>query len=119
MLTSSNLGAEIRARRALRPTAEAPAFLVVDTESVPDGQLLRRVKYPDRDLTPEEAVERARAEARAQSRDGSDFIPVTFQFPVAVCVLRVAADYGLQTITCLDAPLYRPDVIVERFWKGV
>jgi 3'-5' exonuclease len=120
MPVSTNISAEILARRGAKPAGPpAPAFLVVDTESVPDGHLLRRVKYPGEALTAEEAVERARAESREHSRDGSDFVPVTFQHPVAVCVLRVAADYALQTLTCLDAPLYRPDVIVERFWKGV
>jgi predicted PolB exonuclease-like 3'-5' exonuclease len=120
MLTSTNLSAEIRARRGVQPSGPpAPGFLVVDTESVPNGQLIRRVKYPGEDLTPKESIERLRGEIRAQSRDGSDFIPVTFQYPVAVCVLRVGADYALQTITCLDAPLFRPDVIVQAFWKGV
>jgi predicted PolB exonuclease-like 3'-5' exonuclease len=120
MLTSTNLSAEIRARRGLKPVGPPPpAFLVVDTESVPDGHLIRRVKYPGEDLSPEEAIERLRGEVRAQSRDGSDFIPVTFQYPVAVCVLRVGADYGLQSVTCLDTPAFRPDVIVEAFWKGV
>jgi predicted PolB exonuclease-like 3'-5' exonuclease len=95
------------------------AFLVVDTESVPDGDLLARVKYPAEDLTPVEAVERARAEEREKSWSGSDFIPVTFQVPVAVCVVNVGGDFSLQRITCLDAPLFRPTEIVQKFWKGV
>src|SRR5207244_7100096 len=49
---------------------------------------------------------------------GSDFLPVTFQIPVAVCVLRVAADYTLQALTCLDAPEYRSEEIVRKFWLG-
>src|SRR5271163_3732296 len=92
----------------LPETAAAPAFLVVDTESVPDGQLLSLVKYPHDDLSPREAVERARADARQQSPTGSDFVPVAFQYPVAACVLRVGADLRLQALTCLDAPQYRP-----------
>ena len=36
------------------------AFLVVDTESVPDGRLLSAVKYPGLNLTPDEAIDRAR-----------------------------------------------------------
>jgi 3'-5' exonuclease len=94
-------------------------YLVLDTESVPDGQLLSKVKYPDTDLSPTEAIERAREEARRQSPKGSDFIAVAFQYPVAACVLRVASDFQLQAITCLDTPQFRPRKIVEQFWAGI
>jgi predicted PolB exonuclease-like 3'-5' exonuclease len=97
----------------------APAYLVIDTESVPDGTLLGKVKFADGGLAPEEAISRAQAEARDRSPTGSDFLPVTFQYPVATCVLRVGADFGLQALTCLDAPHFRPRKIVEAFWSGV
>src|SRR5687767_1783176 len=93
-----------------------PAFLIIDTESVPDGKLLGMVKYPQENLAPEAAVIRAQNEAREASSSGSDFLPVTFHYPIAVCVLRVGADYGLQNLACLDAPLFRPRKIVEQFW---
>lgn len=96
-----------------------PAFLIFDTESVPDGKLLSLVKYPDDNLSPEEAVARAQEEARERSRENSDFLPVTFQYPVAVCVVRVAPDFRLQAVTCLDAPHYRTREIVGAFWRGV
>jgi predicted PolB exonuclease-like 3'-5' exonuclease len=119
----NSISADIIQRRAARqanprPPGSATAFLVLDTESVPDGELLRQVKYPREDLTPEEAIDRARQEARALSPDGSDFLPVTFQVPVAVCVVRVAGDFTLQAVTCLDTPEYRPEVIVRQFWAG-
>jgi predicted PolB exonuclease-like 3'-5' exonuclease len=94
-------------------------FIVMDTESVPDGRLLSKVKYGGDGLSPEEAVRRAQAEARERSSNGSDFLPVSFQYPVAVCVLRVGRDYELQQLTCLDTPLYRPGKIVEAFWNGL
>ena len=53
------------------------------------------------------------------SSKGSDFLPVSFQVPVAVCILRVAADFRLQAIRCLDAPHFRPQKIVEEFWRGL
>jgi predicted PolB exonuclease-like 3'-5' exonuclease len=96
-----------------------PAFLVFDTESVPDGRLLQRVKYPDDDLTPEEAVCRAQEETRQRSADGSDFLPVTFQYPVAVCMITVGADYRLRRIRCLGTPDFRVERIVRDFWKGI
>jgi predicted PolB exonuclease-like 3'-5' exonuclease len=96
-----------------------PAFLIVDTESVPDGVLLSKVKYPSDNLEPEAAIARAQREAATVSATGSDFLPVTFQIPIAACVLRVGADFSLQALTCLDAPQFRPRTIVEQFWNGV
>ncbi len=105
--------------RATSDPSIRTAFLVIDSESVPDGDLIARVKYPGDKLTPDEAIERARAEARAASPTGSDFIPVTFQIPVAVCALRVAADFRLQKVSCLDAPHFRPGEVVKKFWWGL
>src|SRR5262245_38088765 len=84
-----------------------PAFLVVDTESVPDGRLVSMIKYPQENLAPEDAIRRAQEEARQRSPVGSDFLPVSLQIPVAICVLRVAGDFSLQEVTCLDAPQFR------------
>jgi predicted PolB exonuclease-like 3'-5' exonuclease len=105
-----------------KPGAEtgAPsAYLVFDTESVPDGRLLAMTKYAGENLSPEDAVARAQAETRERSPTQSDFLPVTYQYPVAVCVLRVGSDFGLQAVTCLDAPQFRPRKIVEAFWSGL
>jgi len=66
-------------------------------------QPLARVKYPGELLTPE-AASLAPAEAREASRDGSDFLPVTFQIPVAVAVVRVAADFSLQALARSTLP---------------
>src|SRR5438105_3406437 len=111
--------ADTFARSASPDASTRTAFLVVDTESVPDGRLLSAVKFAGDNLSPEEAVERARGEARETNWNGSDFLPVTFQVPVAVCVLRVGADFALQSLTCLDAPHFRPREIVKKFWLGI
>jgi predicted PolB exonuclease-like 3'-5' exonuclease len=105
--------------RSSTDNATRTAFLVVDCESIPDGKLLNMVKYAGQGLSDEAAIERAREEARQDSKTGSDFIHFTFQIPVAVCVLRVGADFGLQAIKCVDAPLYRPREIVKNFWLGL
>lgn len=105
-----------------RPTIEIgarTAFLVMDTECVPDGRLIQLIKYPDEKLAPEDAVARAQTEARERSATNSDILPVTFQVPVAVCVIRVGSDFGIQAITCLDAPQFRPREIVKKFWQGI
>jgi predicted PolB exonuclease-like 3'-5' exonuclease len=120
MVDTTSVSAEIRAQRANRAVpGPTTAYLVLDTESVPDGELLRRVKYSDENLTPEEAIARAQAEARELSNASSDFIPVTFHRPVAVCVVRVADDFTLLNAACLDAPQFRTEEIVRQFWRGV
>jgi predicted PolB exonuclease-like 3'-5' exonuclease len=122
MVDTEGMARIVEAARAKRPiagSAPATAFLVLDTESVPDGRLVARVKYPGENLTPEEAIARAQAEARERSLTGSDFLPVTFQYPVAVCVVRVGTDFRLQAVTCLDTPQFRPREIVKKFWQGV
>jgi predicted PolB exonuclease-like 3'-5' exonuclease len=119
----NSISADIISRRAAKAASGATlpqtGFLIFDTESVPDGRLLARVKYHQDNLTPEQAIARAQDEARELSRDGSDFLPVTFQIPVAVCVLRAATDFTLQGLACLDAPGFRPAEIVRQFWRGV
>src|SRR5262249_164804 len=93
------------------------AYLVLDTESIPDGKLLAKVKYAGEELSPDDAIARAQAEARESSRNNSDFLPVSFQVPVAICIIRVGLDYRLQNITSLDAPHFQPGEIVKKFWK--
>jgi predicted PolB exonuclease-like 3'-5' exonuclease len=120
----NSISADIISRRSAKPVAGASSppktgYLIFDTESVPDGDLLSRVKYPHDNLSAEEAINRAQAEAREISRDNSDFLPVTFQVPVAVCVLRVATDYSLLSLACLDSPAFRTPEIVKQFWRGV
>jgi predicted PolB exonuclease-like 3'-5' exonuclease len=107
----------LAARAAAQDNGTRTAFLVVDTESVPDGKLLSAVKYPGENLTPEEAVERAQAEARGQR--GGEFIPVSFHVPVAACMVRVGADFALAGFKCLDEPQFRPREIARQFWFGV
>lgn len=92
-------------------------YLVFDIETVADGRLLQRVRYPtDPGLTPAEAVKRQRAELLAAN--GSDFIPATFQVPVSVAVVKVGADHGLIGAVTLDRPHLRPPVIARTFWAG-
>jgi predicted PolB exonuclease-like 3'-5' exonuclease len=122
MVDTEGMARIVSAARAKRPVAGSvppTAFLVLDTESVPDGRLIARVKYPGENLTPEEAIAKARDEARALSPIGSDFLPVTFQYPVAVSVIRVGVDFRLQAVASLDAPHFRPREIVKKFWLGV
>ena len=49
-------------------------YLVVDTESVPDGRLIADVKYPGEGLSPEDAIARAQAvSGRSRNTGRPDF----------------------------------------------
>jgi predicted PolB exonuclease-like 3'-5' exonuclease len=101
------------------PTSDndSPRYLILDTESVPDGRLISSVRFPGENLDELAAIHKAQAEARERSASGSDFLPVTFQVPVAACVLSVGADFRPREIHCLDVPEFRPAEIARRFWQ--
>ncbi len=91
-------------------------YLIFDIETVGDGDLIQKVRYPDDELTPREAVERYRRQLLEET--GKDVLPSTFVLPISVAIAKVAADYRLLELTVLDAPAFRPQEIVRRFWQG-
>ncbi len=94
-------------------------YLVFDIESVPDTRLIKMVKYPSLDIDEAEAVKKFQEEILVNSDGASYFIPVTFQYPVAICVAKVKEDFSLAEIVLLDSPEYRPREMVRLFWHGV
>ncbi len=97
-------------------TSSAVKFLVFDIESVADGDLVSKIRYPGEGLGAEEAVARYRAELMEET--GRDFIPYTFQIPVSVVVAKVDANYSLIDMVALDEPEFRSHVITDHFWRG-
>jgi 3'-5' exonuclease len=93
-----------------------PAYLVFDIESVADGALVSRLRYPADKLEGVAAIRRYRDELLAAY--DSDFIPYTFQLPISVAVAKVAADFRLLDVAVLDEPQFRPHIITEHFWRG-
>lgn len=91
-------------------------YLIFDIETVGDGDLIQKVRYPYENLTPREAVNKYRRQLMEET--GKDVLPGTFVLPVSVAIAKVAADYRLTEITVLDAPAFRPQEIVRRFWQG-
>jgi 3'-5' exonuclease len=91
-------------------------YLIFDIETVGDGDLIRKVRYPDEDLTPREAISRYRKQLLEET--GKDVLPLTFVLPVSVAIAKVASDYRLLELTVLDSPQFRPQEIVRRFWQG-
>ncbi len=98
------------------PDKGSVKFLVFDVESVADGALVSKLRYPGQNLSPEDAIRKYRDELMAKFE--TDFIPYTFQFPISVIVAKVAADLRLIDIVALDDPQYRPHVITDHFWRG-
>jgi hypothetical protein len=91
-------------------------YLIFDIETVGDGDLIRKVRYPDESLSPREAIQRYRSQLLEET--GRDVLPLTFVLPVSVAVAKVSADYRLLDIQVVDAPEFRPQEIVRRFWQG-
>jgi predicted PolB exonuclease-like 3'-5' exonuclease len=91
-------------------------YFVFDTESVADGALVSKLRYPGEKLSPKAAVDKYRAELMA--KHDSDFIPYTFQIPTSVAIAKVAADFRLIDLVALDEPQFRPHVLTEHFWRG-
>jgi len=97
-------------------TNPAVKFLVFDVETVADGDLVSKVRYPGEGMGPEDAIARYRAELMEEN--GKDFIPYTYQIPVSVVVAKVGADGGLIDLVAIDEPQYRSHVMTEHFWRG-
>jgi predicted PolB exonuclease-like 3'-5' exonuclease len=91
-------------------------FLVFDVESVADGELIAKVRYPGESLTAAEAIRRYRTERQEQY--GTDFIPYPYQVPVAIVVAKVSPSYELLDVVALDEPQPRPHVLTKNFWRG-
>ena len=97
-------------------TTSQVRYLVFDIESVADGQLVSKIRYPGEGLAPDDAIGRYRAELMEKYE--TDFIPYSFQYPVSVVVAKVDADFQLLDLVALDEPEFRPHVITEHFWRG-
>jgi hypothetical protein len=96
--------------------APAVRYLVFDVESVADAPLVAKLRYVGQPIEPAEAVRRYRAELMEKYQ--SDFIPYTFQLPIAAVVGKIAEDFRLLDVVLLDEPQFRPHVITENFWRG-
>jgi 3'-5' exonuclease len=91
-------------------------YLVFDIESIADGRLVSRLRYPGEGLEPEAAIARYRSELLAKHE--SDFIPYTFQVPLSLAIAKIGPDFRLADLVTLDEPHFRSHVITEHFWRG-
>lgn len=91
-------------------------YLVFDIETVPDGELISRVRYPGQAFEPKQAIEKYQQELLG--KNGSDFIPYTYHLPVSVVIGKVNNNYELEDLVALDEQEGRPHLITRHFWKG-
>jgi hypothetical protein len=96
--------------------AKSVRYFVFDIESVADGPLVSKLRYPGQQLAADQAVRQYREELLEQQ--GTDFIPYTYQLPVSLVIGKVSDDLELLDLIALDEPAFRPHVIVEHFWRG-
>jgi predicted PolB exonuclease-like 3'-5' exonuclease len=96
--------------------AAAIRYLIFDIETAADPKLVAKLRYPQEGLEPATALARYRAELLEKYE--SDFVPYTFQIPIAVTVGKVNAELHLEDVVALDEPRFRPHVMTENFWRG-
>jgi predicted PolB exonuclease-like 3'-5' exonuclease len=91
-------------------------YLVFDIESAADAELVAKLKYPDQEILPKDAVRAYRDELL--EANGTDFIPYSYQLPVSVVIAKIAADFSVIDIVSLDEPNFRPHIMTDLFWRG-
>ncbi len=92
------------------------SYFIFDVETIADGDLVSKIRYPKESLTPDEALTRYRTQLLAET--GKDVLPTTFVLPISVAVAKVDAEYKLLDVAVLDSPKFRPHVITRHFWQG-
>jgi predicted PolB exonuclease-like 3'-5' exonuclease len=97
-------------------TARKVSYLVFDVESVADGDLIAKVRYPDENLSASDAIKKYTGELMEQF--GTEFIPYTYHIPISVAAAKIGPDRKLDDIVTLDQPEYRPHEITKKFWDG-
>ena len=81
-------------------------FFVFDVESIADGDLISRVRYAGEGLSAPEAIVRYRKEL--MDKNGSDFIPYTYQMPISVVIAKVDSNFRVDDVVVLDEPKIPP-----------
>lgn len=91
-------------------------YLVFDIESIADGNLISKIRYPDQGLSSADAIKTYAGEL--MEKFGSEFIPYTYHIPVSIAVAKIDEAFNLMDIVTLDTPQYRPHVMTRHFWDG-
>jgi len=91
-------------------------YLVFDIESIADGNLISKIRYPEKKLSAAEAIREYTGEL--MEKFGSEFIPYTYHIPVSIAIAKIDDQLNLLDIVTLDSPDYRPHLMTRHFWEG-
>lgn len=91
-------------------------YLVFDIESVADAELIAKVHYSGQEMEPQDALRKYRDEL--MEKNGTDFVPYTFQIPVSVAIVKITEDLRIDGLAVLGKPELEPHEICEKFWAG-
>ena len=92
------------------------SYLVFDIESIADGDLISKIRYPEKKLSGPDAIKEFTGEL--MEKFGSEFIPYTYHIPISIAVVKIDDQFNLMDIVTLDSPEYRPHIITKHFWEG-
>ena len=92
------------------------SYLVFDIESIADGDLISKIRYPEKKLSGPDAIKEFAGEL--MEKFGSEFIPYTYHIPISIAVVKIDDQFNLMDIVTLDSPEYRPHIITRHFWEG-
>ena len=85
--TAIDWGSQRISKKQYSMSSPAVSYLVFDIESIADGELISKVRYPGEGYSPEKAIEVYCAERMEQY--GTEFIPYTFHIPVSVAIIKL------------------------------
>ena len=91
-------------------------YLLFDVESIADGAMISKTRYPGSGYSDAQAIAMFRQELLDES--GRDFIPFTYHLPIVVVIAKLREDFSLMEIVSLDEPQHRPEMIARNFWLG-
>jgi predicted PolB exonuclease-like 3'-5' exonuclease len=91
-------------------------YLLFDVESIADGDMIARTRYPQCNYSSDQAIAMFRQDLLCES--GRDFIPFTYHLPIALVIAKIREDFSLIEIVSLDEPKHRSEVIAKQFWLG-
>ena len=81
-------------------------YLIFDIETIADGDLVAKIRFPNEGLLPEEAIARYRATLLAET--GRDVFPVTFMLPISVAAAIAGCAHGSHSTSAASRGRLRP-----------
>lgn len=88
-------------------------YLVYDIETVTNKSLLKKILYPEENLTDEKAYQKHIEELAIDNRN---FVNPSFHKPISIAAIAVSDDFSISKIGLLGGDQKTPKSIVSAFW---